>query len=268
MARNVELCLDTGDSPPVWDRPRRYSRKARAIISLEVKRLLACDAICETEMSGWNMCPHVVMQNGKARVTWDYRKANKVCKSGKHQLPRQEELVDELADAVWLTVLDLAAAYHQIRIRRCDRHKTAFQWNGQTYMWNVMPFGIMGAPHVQQMHMDWVMKHVPNTRTYLDDMPSWTTTDDDVGHVRHLAVVFRRLAETGHTLKLSKCLFGRKKDVPFLGHVWQGEGVIGLDPDKVKEVRDMRNPTNPTEVRRFNGLAGYYRKFIKDLAKI
>ena len=41
-----------------------------------------------------------------------------------------------------------------------------------------------------------------------------------------------------------------------------------MDPAKVVAVQDWKIPKNTTEVRSFLGLAGFYRKFIKDFAKI
>ena len=43
---------------------------------------------------------------------------------------------------------------------------------------------------------------------------------------------------------------------------------ISTDPGKVAAVKNWREPSNITELRSFLGLAGYYRKFVKDFAKI
>ena len=53
----------------------------------------------------------------------------------------------------------------------------------------------------------------------------------------------------------------------FLGHVVFREG-IQVDPTKIEAVIDWPRPTTVTKVRSFLGLAGYYRRFVKDFSKI
>ena len=43
---------------------------------------------------------------------------------------------------------------------------------------------------------------------------------------------------------------------------------ISVDPTHIKSILDRKAPTNPTEVRSFLRLAGYYRKFIEGFSSI
>jgi hypothetical protein len=67
-------------------------------------------------------------------------------------------------------------------------------------------------------------------------------------------------------LKLSKCEFA-KRSISYLGHVISGAGVA-TDPEKITAVSSWPTPTSTREVRSFLGLAGYYRKFIRNFCHL
>ncbi|XP_061359120.1 uncharacterized protein LOC133303256 [Gastrolobium bilobum] len=85
-------------------------------------------------------------------------------------------------------------------------------------------------------------------------------------HISHLNQVLHILWI--HTLfaKLSKCLFAQPS-IQFLGHIISGNGVAP-DPSKSKAILEWPIPTSATPVRAFQGLSGYYRRFIRHYACI
>ena len=76
----------------------------------------------------------------------------------------------------------------------------------------------------------------------------------------------KKLREHHLYAKFSKCEFWLE-EVSFLGHVLSKDG-IAVDPSKVQDVLDWKQPQNVHEVRSFLGLAGYYRRFIENFSKI
>jgi hypothetical protein len=78
--------------------------------------------------------------------------------------------------------------------------------------------------------------------------------------------ILKRLEENDLYVKPEKCVWGVEK-VGFLGVV-MGGGRIEMEEEKVKGVLEWPAPRTVKEVQKFLGFANYYRRFIKDFARI
>lgn len=85
-------------------------------------------------------------------------------------------------------------------------------------------------------------------------------------HKNHLRIGLQALRERKLYAKFSKCEFWLN-NVAFLGYVINKDGIF-IDPQKIKAIVDWPRLTNVPKVRSFLGLAGYYRRFVKDFSKL
>ncbi len=78
--------------------------------------------------------------------------------------------------------------------------------------------------------------------------------------------MLKRLNEASLTLNLAKCEFARAV-VTYLGKL-VGQGQVRPVEAKVSAIIEFPSPTNKRELRRFLGMAGYYRGFCKNFASV
>ncbi|PHJ26048.1 retrotransposon ty3-gypsy subclass [Cystoisospora suis] len=209
----------------------------------------------------------VKKKDGSWRMCVDYRALNKITIKNRYPIPRLDDLRDVLAGAKVFSKIDLRSGYHQIGIREEDKAKTAFSTRFGLYEWNVMPFGLANAPSVFQSVMHEVLGDLLDKTVvvYLDDILIFSRSADE--HEQHLREVLNRLRRYKLYANKGKCEFYRDS-VLFLGFVLSGEG-LAPDPQKVEALLKWRMPlTDKHEVKRFYGLASYYRMFVPDFASL
>jgi len=99
---------------------------------------------------------------------------------------------------------------------------------------------------------------------FVDDMLVGTETKE--GHDEIVDEVLRRLEENNLYVKLEKCVWKVQK-IGFL-EVVIGPNGIEMEKKKVNRVLSWLMPKNIREIRKFLGLTNYYRRFVKDFARI
>jgi hypothetical protein len=133
------------------------------------------------------------------------------------------------------------------------------------FVWVVMPFGVKNGPPIYQKiitkafheYIDVLMK------IFFDD---FTVFSDLSTHLNKLKKCFFRCREFGISPNLNKCAF-MVISRTILGFIMFKEGKV-MDPKKIKALVNMLVTITPKEIQLFNGMAQFYRCFIKNFALI
>ena len=112
--------------------------------------------------------------------------------------------------------------------------------------------------------MTGVLKDFLLTIAYLDDIINFSRTAEE--HLDHIRQVIKKLQNAQLLMKLSKCYFFAK-EIQYFGHILSTKGIRPL-PLKTQAINMMHPPKTAKQVCALIGLVGYYRKFIKNLAKL
>ncbi|GJU29407.1 putative nucleotidyltransferase, ribonuclease H [Tanacetum coccineum] len=208
----------------------------------------------------------VKKKDGSFRMCIDYRELNKLTIKNHYPLPRIDDLFDQLQGSSVYSKIDLRSGYHQLRVRDEDIPKTAFRTRYGHYEFQVMPFGLTNAPDVFMDLMNRVCKLYLDlfVIVFMNDILIYSCNKEE--HANHLRIILELLKKEKLYAKFSKCDFWIRI-VQFLGHLIDSQG-LHVDPAKIEAVKNWASPTTPTEIHQFLGLAGYYRRFIKDFSKI
>jgi len=171
-------------------------------------------------------------------------------------MPRIDEVIDRLGAATFISTMDLNRGYWQVPMSMEAKTKTAFTTQFGLYQFNVMPFGLQGAPATFQRLMDKVIRGLEQfIAAYLDNLIIYSESWND--HLKHISEVLKCLREAGLTLKAKKCQIGMSECV-YLGHI-VGNSTVKPEPGKIEAVQKFPVPQTQEQVRAFLGLAGYYR---------
>ena len=277
----ITMEIDTGDSPPVCQRPYNLPLKHAEWVKKELETLEKAGIISRS-ISPW-ASPIVIVpkktelgEPPKKRLCVDCRVINSlippVAKAHSKAkgvltlvpLPKIDEIYARLRGSTIFSALDMTSGYHHMELSEEAKPKSAFVTPVDKYQFNRCPFGLTQAPAYFQRLVNKVLIGLPFVFGYLDDVLIYSP--DIETHLKHIRLVFERLRKADLRLKKEKCNF-LKVHIQYLGHIISGDGIEPV-PEKLESIEKMPAPTTPKEIKQFLGLTGYYRKFVPRFADI
>jgi len=209
----------------------------------------------------------VAKKDGTWRMVQDYQHVNQWTIKNGYPLPLITDILDGVGKRKVFTKLDLRWGYNNVRIKEGDEWKAAFTMHIGVYEPTVMYFGLTDSPATFQTMINDLFRDLINqgdTVTFIDNI--LVATEIEEGHDKLVEEVLKRLEENDLFMKLEKYKW-KVREVEFLGVVIGPKGVK-MQREKVEGVLNWLAFRNVKEVQKFLGLANYYRRFIKDFARI
>ena len=202
----------------------------------------------------------------KFRLLVDFRGVNqKIDKSG-DRVPLVDAFWPTLRDKKYFVTLDFNSGYFQIPLSEKSKEITGINVEGVSYVFNSIPQGLNISPYMFQSIMNDVLYDFlwQKCVVYLDDICIFGKTFDET--LENLKEVLNRLKEKKFKLKTSKCKFFYH-EVELLGHV-VGNNILKPLNKNLDAIKNLQPPKTLNHVRKILGTLNYYRKFIKNFAKL
>lgn len=202
----------------------------------------------------------------KWRFCVDYVRLNDATESLEtFPIPNMQHMIRRVGDKKpkFFAVMDLTSGYHQAPLSANSRRFTAFICFLGIMEWLRVPMGLKGAPsYFQRVIATVVLAGLMYIicELYIDDILVFGNSESDL--VANLRKVFERFRKHKLTLNPKKCKYGISK-VEYVGHIIDENGV-SFSEDKREKVLSFPLPSHMKQLKKFLGLANYFRDHVRD----
>lgn len=268
ISHKIEINDEHKNLPPIRINPYPTSPKIQQKINIELDKLLA-QRVIEKSHSDWSLSTvPVIKPNGEVRLCLDARRLNERTQRDAYPLPHQDRILSRLGASKYLSTIDLTKAFLQIPLEPGSRKFTAFSILGRgLFHFTRLPFGLVNSPATLSRLMDEVLGYgelEPGVFVYLDDIVVVSNTFEQ--HLASLREVARRLSAANLSVNLEKSKFC-VNELPYLGYLLTPSG-LKPNPDRIEAIINYERPTSVRALRRYLGMANYYRRFIHHFSEI
>ena len=228
--------------PPVM---LKFPQSETESLSMEVQKMVAKQVISqvphEEASKGFkSQLFSVPKKDGGMRPIINLKGLNTYVETVHFKMEGIHMLKDTLKPGDWMTKVDLKDAYFMVPIAPHHRPLLRFQWQGKTYQFNCLPFGLSSAPWVFTKTTRPIVATLRSIGLrmiiYIDDMlimaPSPTVARE------HTAGLIFLLENLGFIINHPKSVLTPTQEILFLGFTISSTTMeIRLPGDKIKQIR-------------------------------
>lgn len=262
-----EIKMKPNYKEPKFNAPHRVSPKQRIELQNQINKLSEA-GIVKPITSKFAAPAFLVKKKdiGSYRLVVSYKELNDRVESDQYPIPRTADLLRALEGSNYFTSLDLNSGFFQIPVKDEDQYKLAFTSVMGLLTFSRLPQGYKNSSAIFQRELNKAFSPLlyKSLVIYIDDLASYGKTFEQSLH--NLRQVFEIIDNMNFSLKTKKCNFFYDK-IELLGHEISTIGIRPLDRN-TKAITEFKLPKTIKDVRSFIGMCSYYRKHVKDFAKI
>ena len=206
-------------------------------------------------------------KNKSKRIVIDYHSLNDQTVKNNYLLLLIMDLINNMGSKRVFTKIDLQWGFNNMRIKEGDEQKRVFTIHVGFFEPMVIFFGMTNLLAIFQAIMNQILRDIINKGkvvAFVDDMSVGTEIKEEYNEI--VEEVLKRLKEKDLYIKPEKYIWKVRK-IRFLEVVIE-PNKIEMEKKKVNRVLSWLEPKNVKDIRKFLGLANYYKRFIKDFAQI
>ena len=191
---------------------------------------------------------------------------NAATKKDHFPLPFIDQIPHRLAGQSYFCFLDGYSGYNQIAIHPDDQEKMTFTSPFGMFAFRRMPFRLCNAAATFLRCMTTILSDLlgDSLEVFMDDFLVFG--DDFDNCLAHLTKILEVCLRKRLVLSWEKSHFMVREGV-VLGHLVSAKG-LEVDKTKIEVIQNLPLPTTLRDSRSFLRHVGFYRRFIRDVAKV
>jgi len=247
---------------------RRLPQTLYKDVQVELNKLVKHNIISKVvEPKEWASNLVIIRKPDKTlRLCINPSELNKSLKRENYLIPTFEEIRSKLINKKIFTILDKKKDFGMSNLIVNHQIYETFSTPFGYFKFNRLPFGIATAPQIFIKLNQKYFGHIDNENIiiYFDDIMIATT--DEATHNKVLKKLVDRTKSLSIKFNKDKLQF-KKTEIKYVGHIFNEHGV-SPDPDQIKTIVELKEPTSKIELQRLIGMFNYLREFIPNMSKI
>ena len=261
----MELELIDPATPPIAIKPYHLSRFKEIQIEQHVANMAEQNVIVKGH-SPWCAPVFIVPKHGgSTRMVIAYCRLNDVLVSDRFPTPNLTDLVSRALKPHFKTSFDCTTAYWHMRMSEKSAPIASFVTHRDQWIPKRCMFGLKTAPAQFCRAVTEIIEPVRHLdiQSYFDDVSLFH--EDWPKHLLAIRKGLETLGTAGLRFNLGKTKFC-EKELLVLGYLVTDEGILP-NPAKYKILKDWPIPNSIKQLRKFTGLANWFRRFLVNFSE-